>query len=46
MPEICGDMDHRYRKMAEKQDAVGWRCFMEGMLCRGLRNVQEMYITF
>jgi hypothetical protein len=39
-------MDHRYRKMAEEQDAVGWRRFMEGMLCHGLRNLCEMYITF
>jgi hypothetical protein len=45
MMEICGDMDHRYHKMTEEQDAVGWRHFMEGMLCQGLRNLQEMYKT-
>ena len=46
MTEICGDMDHRYPKMAEEQDAVGWRCFMKSMLCHVLRNLQEMYLAF
>jgi hypothetical protein len=36
MTEICRGMDHRYRKVAEEQDAIGWRRFMEGMICRGL----------
>jgi hypothetical protein len=31
--------------MAEEQDAVCWRRFIEGMLCCGLRNLQEVYIT-
>jgi hypothetical protein len=37
--EICEDMDCRYRKVVEEQDAIGWRCFVEGMLCRGLREL-------
>ena len=45
MTEICRGMDHRYRKVAEEQDAIGWRRFMEGMICRGLQGLQEIYTT-
>jgi hypothetical protein len=45
MTEICSGMDHRYHKVAEEQDAIGWRQFMEGMICRGLRGLQEIYTT-
>ena len=38
-------MDNRYRRVAEEQDAIGWRKFMEGMICRGLRHLQELYTT-
>jgi hypothetical protein len=45
MMEICRGMDHRYWKVAEEQDAIGWRRFMEGMICRGLQGLQEIYTT-
>jgi hypothetical protein len=45
MMEICRGMDHRYRKVAESQDAIGWRRFMEGMICCGLQGLQEIYTT-
>jgi hypothetical protein len=45
MTEICRGMDHRYRKVAKEQDAIGWRRFMEGMICRGLRSLQEKFTT-
>jgi hypothetical protein len=45
MTKICSRMDHRYRKVAEKQDAIGWRQFMEGMICCGFRGLQEIYTT-
>jgi hypothetical protein len=45
MTEICRGMDHRYWKVAEEQDAIGWRRFMEGMICRGLQGLQEIYTT-
>ncbi len=45
MTKICSGMDHRYRKVAEEQDAIGWRQFMEGMICRGLKGLQEIYTT-
>jgi hypothetical protein len=45
MTNICSRMDHRYRKVAEEQDTIGWRQFMEGMICCGLRGLQEIYTT-
>jgi hypothetical protein len=33
MMEICRGMDNRYPRVAEEQDAIGWRRFMEGMIC-------------
>ena len=45
MSEICRGMDDRFRRVAEEQDAVGWRRFMEGMIVRGLRQLQELYTT-
>jgi hypothetical protein len=45
MTKICSGMDLRYHKVAEEQDAIGWRQFMEGMICRGLRGLQEIYTT-
>jgi hypothetical protein len=38
-------MDHRYRKVAEEQDTIGWRQFMEDMIHCGLRGLQEIYTT-
>jgi hypothetical protein len=32
--------DGRYRLMARVQDAIGWRHFMEGMVCREIRVIQ------
>jgi hypothetical protein len=45
MTEMCRGMDNRYPKVAEEQDAIGWRSFMEGMICHGLRGLQEIYTT-
>ena len=45
MTEICSGMDNRYRRVAEEQDAIGWRRFMEGMICRRLWGLQELYTT-
>jgi hypothetical protein len=43
MLDICQGMDARYCRMAQDQDEIGWRRFMEGMVCRGLREIQETY---
>jgi hypothetical protein len=31
--------------MADEQDSIGWRRFMEGMVCRSIRGIQETYTT-
>jgi hypothetical protein len=38
-------MDYRYAKMADEQDAIGWRRFTEGMVCRSIWRIQELYMT-
>ncbi len=46
MSEIFWDMDARFRQMARDQDEIGWRRFMEGMVSKGLREIQTTYSTF
>jgi hypothetical protein len=45
MEEICteNDYDARYRIMARSQDSIGWRRFMEGMVCKEFRAIQSAY---
>ena len=38
-------MDNRYRRVAEDQEKIGWRRFMEGMICRSLQGLHELYTT-
>ena len=42
MEDICKDSgyDERYRMMARAQDEIGWRRFMEGMVCKEMRTIQ------
>jgi hypothetical protein len=45
MEEICikNDYDYRYKAMARSQDSIGWRRFMEGMVCKEIRVLQSSY---
>ena len=45
MEEICVNQgyDGRYLQMAKSQDSIGWRRFMEGMVCKGIRAIQDTY---
>jgi heme oxygenase len=45
MTEICIDCDmgQRYMEMAEEQDAIGWRRFMEGMISKKLQEIQTEF---
>ena len=45
MTEICRGIDDRYWRVAEEQDAIGWRRFINRMICRRLRGLQELYST-
>jgi hypothetical protein len=46
MSEICRGRDSRYCKMAKDQDEIGWRQFMEDMVCYCLREIQSAYSEF
>jgi hypothetical protein len=37
--------DTRYQKMARSQDEIGWRRFMEGMIVKEFRQLQEIYVV-
>ncbi len=45
MTKICYDKAHHYHLMAADQDKIGWRHFMEGMVCRRARDIQTIYST-
>jgi hypothetical protein len=41
--EVCSGMGELYMSMAADQDHIGWRQFMEGMVCKQIRGIQEAY---
>jgi hypothetical protein len=43
MVEICHGLGDHFQKMARDQDAIGWRRFMEGMICNHMREIQSLY---
>jgi hypothetical protein len=45
MEEICSNQgyDGQYQQMAKAQDSIGWRRFMEGMVCKEIRAIQTTY---
>ena len=45
MEEICNENNYGqgYREMARAQDAIGWRWFMEGMICKEIRRIQRIH---
>jgi hypothetical protein len=45
MLDICLGMDTRYCLMAQDQDNIEWRRFMEGMICQQLREIQATYTS-
>ena len=45
MTKICINMGYgmKFRRMATSKDVIGWRRFMEGMVCKEARQLQEEY---
>jgi hypothetical protein len=43
MTDICAGLGPLFEQMATEQDAIGWRCFMEGMISRRMREIQYNY---
>jgi hypothetical protein len=40
MESICIGLGPQFLLMAREQDAIGWQCFMEGMISTRLRSIQ------
>jgi hypothetical protein len=40
MTKICSSLESQFIQMAKEQDAIRWRRFMEGMICRSMRKIQ------
>jgi hypothetical protein len=43
MVEICQGLGEIYLQMARDQDIIGWRRFMEGMMCTRMREIKCMH---
>ena len=43
MEDICTGLGDDFQRMAQDQDAIGWRRFMEGMICTHMRRIQSQY---
>ena len=43
MTQICTGLGESYQLMARDQDRIGWRRFMEGMICTRMRHIQGEY---
>jgi hypothetical protein len=43
MEKICSRLGEPFQKMACDQDEIGWRWFMEGMICTKMFSIQSEY---
>jgi hypothetical protein len=43
MVEICYGLGYPFQQIARDQDAIGWRRFMEGMICTQMGQIQSWY---
>jgi hypothetical protein len=43
MIDICTGLGDDFQRMARDQDAIGWRRFMEGMICTRMREIQSHF---
>ena len=41
MKDIVGNRTHRLYPLAQSQDLIGWRRFMEGMILKEITRIQE-----
>jgi hypothetical protein len=44
MAEVCPGMGELYTLMVVDQDCIGWRQFMEGMVCKMNGGIQNVYL--
>jgi hypothetical protein len=43
MTEICYGFGEEYQEMARDQDAIGWKWFIGGMICKRMQEIQRTY---
>ncbi len=41
--DICHGRSEEFHQLAKEQDEIGWRRFMEGMVCKHARMIQSLY---
>ena len=45
MKDIVGNRNHRLCIIAQSQDHIGWRRFMEGMISKEVTCIQKSYLA-
>ena len=45
MKDIVGNISHRLYSLAQSQDLIGWRRFMEGMISKEIMGIQKSYLA-
>ena len=45
MKDIVGNINHRLYPLAQSQDLIGWRRFMEGMISKDITGIQKSYLA-
>jgi hypothetical protein len=40
---VCRGRNKEYHQLEKEQDKIGWRCFMEGMICKQARLIQSLH---
>ena len=45
MKDIVGNITHRLYPLAQSQDLIGWRRFMEGMISKEITGIQKSYLA-
>ena len=45
MKGILGNRTHSLYPLAQSQDLIGWRRFMEGMISKGITGIQKSYLA-
>ena len=44
MKDIVGNRTNRLYPLAQSQDLIGWRRFMEGMISKEITGIQKSYL--
>jgi hypothetical protein len=41
--EVCRGRNKEYHQLGKEQDEIGWRRFMEGMICKQAKLIQTFH---